>query len=311
MTVNINRNPAQQPKEATRRIPASPYSKRLGIWGRVEASYSDDNSVDVFLDTGMYLNRVPVTSKEWIVPGEDAEKDFNSGERDLPPLKARVFVFMPTFTFSDCFIAPFSGFDNTDRNMSSPFLADDKQKIKERITPSGWHITDDYVTGSHKSVSPDKKTSLEIDYGNEEEAKEAPELHLNLFDNIKVDVIADEVVSLSVFDEVKIKHEKEKTYTVKVFDTELEIMPGKVRLKPKETAIEVDGNALLKTTGNTNIEANGNVDVKGTNVTVEASALLTLKTGDATAFCPNIVPMCPLGPIHGGKPAGIMKLVGG
>ena len=205
-------------------------------------------------------------------------------------------------------------------------MEEDREKIKERITPSGWHVTDDYVTGSHKAVSPDKKTSVEIDYGNEEEPKEEnPELHLTLFDNIKVDVTADDAVALSVFDEVTIEHKKGDSCIVKIFDTELVIKQGEVSLKSKETTIEVDGGATLKTSGNTTVEANGdvtvkatgNAEVKGAQINIEATASATVKapqvqiTGGALqvkgAAAPATGPFCALpnclftGAPHGGN----------
>jgi hypothetical protein len=122
---------------------------------------------------------------------------------------------MPTCTYGDCFVMPFSGFSTIDQ--PKPYMEDDREKIKERITPSGWHTTDDYVTGSHKAVSPDKKTSLEIDYGTEEEPKEdAPELHLVVFDEIKADVVTDDNVTVSVFDEAVIKHTKGEKVEIEI-----------------------------------------------------------------------------------------------
>jgi len=294
MNITVNRNPVTSQQNEIKKTSrkASVFDKQFGIWGKVNAINSNDNTVDVILDTGVYLNNVPVASREWVIYGEDVKKDFNAGERDLPPIQARVFVFMPTFTFNDCFIAPFSGFNNFDKNISSPFLEDDKQNIKERITPSGWHITNDYITGSHKAVSLDKETSLEIDYGTEDKAKEKPELHLKIFDEILID------------------HTKGGSCTVKIFDSELIIKPGEIYIKPKELAIEVDGNVMLKTNGSTKIESSGDTEVKGKNVTVNATESLLLNTGDAAAFCPNIMPNCPLGPVHGGKAAGIIKLRG-
>jgi hypothetical protein len=163
----------------------------------VDALHSEDNTADIFLDSGTYLNRVPVASREWAVSGEDAEKDYNSGERNLPPVQARVFIMMPTCTYNDCFVMPFSGFSTIDQ--PKPYMEDGREKIKERITPGGWHTADDYVTGSRKAVSPDKKTSLEIDYGTEGAPKEdAPELHLDLFDAIKVDIFADDRIEITV-----------------------------------------------------------------------------------------------------------------
>jgi hypothetical protein len=257
----------------------SSYDKRIGAWARVHNINSVNNSVDVFLDTGVFLEGVPVASREWVRNGADVDLDYNTGERDLPPVESRVFVLMPSQTFDDCFVLPISSFNTVDANASSPFLGEGIEKIKERITPSKWHVTDNYVTGSHMSVSPDKKTSLEIDYGTEDEPKEDdPELHLKIFDDVKVDILADDSMTVSVFDEMTISHKKDDSYTVKIFDTEMVIKKGEVFLKPKDTTIEVEGNATLKTTGNTEIEATGNVSVKGVNVDVKASATATINS---------------------------------
>ena len=276
MKITVNRNTPSRQDEARKRAPSiSPNTERFGAWGIVIASYSIDNSVDVMLDTGMVLYHVPVASKEWVIFDEDEERGFNTGERDLPPVKSRVFVFMPTFTFADCFVAPFSGFNNIDKNISDPFLAEDQEDIKDRITPNGWRVTNDYITGSHKSVSPDEKTSFEIDYGTEDEPKkDNPELHLNIFDNIKADIIAEKNINISAFEQVSLEHDAEnKKCTIKVFDTELVIEEGKVTLKPKETEIKVDGNAK--------IEATGDINVKGKNINVEATTKAVIKAVNA------------------------------
>ena len=249
--------------------------KSYGEWGRVEELHSDDCTVDVLLASGIFLNRVPVACNEWVTLNDDTEKGYNTGARDLPPKYARVFVIMPRASYSDCFVAPFSCLSSVDQPV--PFMEDGKERIKDRITPSGWQVTTDDVTGSYKAVSPDKKTSLEIDYGTKEDPKEdAPELHLNLFDQINADVVADDKVVLSVFDELHLEHVKGDSCTLKVFDTELVIKDGEVSIKPKKTTIEVEGNAEIKTSGKTTIEASGDAIVKGANVTVEAASSATI-----------------------------------
>jgi hypothetical protein len=115
MDIIIKRRQAGSPSPQSRLARPSPQDRRWGEWGRVERRHSEDNTVDVYLDSGVYLSRVPVASVEWVIPGEDAEKDYNSGERDLPPERARVFVMMPAFAYADCFIAPFSGFSTIDQ----------------------------------------------------------------------------------------------------------------------------------------------------------------------------------------------------
>jgi phage baseplate assembly protein gpV len=256
----------------------------------------------------MLITNIPVSCHEWVVPGDE----YTSGERNLPPIDARVFVFMPYGTFDGCFVLC-SGLIVTDKNQKTAFMEEDKEKLRKHVTPGNWKTEYDYTTGSYEAISPDKKTSLKIDYGTKEEAKDPPELHLNLFDNIKADVVGDDNVTVSVFDEVKIEHVKEDhvkasafdeisiehkkgdstkisvfdevtfehkkgdSCTVKVFDTELTIKKGEVSVKPKKTTIEVDGDATIKTTGKTTVEATGDATVKGANVTVEAKTAATVK----------------------------------
>jgi len=247
--------------------------KRWGEWGRVD-SQNPDNTINLLLDSGVFLRYVPVACKEWFVLKVDSEKEFNAGERDIPPVNARVFVFMPSYTFNDCFVAPFSGIYTNNKNEAAPFIKADKQKIREAIAPSGWHITDDYVTGSHKSVSPDGKTSLEIDYGTEEAKEENPKLRLNIFDNIKADIKAEDNVHLSVFNEIIIDHTKKDSCTIKIFDTELVIKKGEVSIKPKKTTIDVDGNLTVKTSGDATVEAKGNAKIKATgNITIQGATV--------------------------------------
>jgi hypothetical protein len=297
----------------------TPYDKRYGAWGHVadtdgdeKAAYSGDNSVDVILDMGVYLRHIPVASFEWVVNKTVSEKDYTTGERDLPPPNARVFVMMPTGTFDDCFVLC-SGFSPTEKNDNAPFSDDDTEKIRERIKQGGWHTIYDCYTGTYEAISPDEKTSMKIDYGTEDEAKEKPELHLKLFEKTTLDVIDEDSANLSVFDgEVKVEHKKGDNAKVTVFDTELTIKKGKVTLKPKKTMIDVDGDATIKTSGKTEIEAAGDTSVKGNNVTVEAAILAEVKGAQVKisgTVAPGMGPFCALpnclftGAPHGGNTA--------
>lgn len=203
----------------TKRI-APEYDKRYGEWGRVLDFHSEDNTVDVRLDTGVYLKRVPVSSREWVVSGDDVEKEYNAGERDIPPKASRVFVMMPSGNYYDCFVLC-SGFSTIDQ--PAPFLVENgEERIKERITPSGWHIIDDYVTGRHEAVSPDGKTKFLIDYGTKDEPKEPHELHMEVFHGgepgVKLDFIKGEKIYFEAFGELEITHTKGKSieYTSKL-----------------------------------------------------------------------------------------------
>ena len=214
-----------------------PKDFRIGEKGRVMELHSDSVTVDVVLDTGIYLKYVPVRSMEWVLYGEDTEKEYNAGERDLPPLHSRVFILMPSGTYDDCFVLC-SLFSTPDKG--KPFLDENREKIKEGITPSGWHITNDNDTGSHKAVSRDKKTSIEIDYGSIDKPLDPPELHAQLFHDpekedpgIKLDVVSGKTVDMSVFKDVTLHHEKEKQVVVTAFDTEVTIEKSKLFIAHK------------------------------------------------------------------------------
>ena len=172
-----------------------PNANRYGGWGRVEAVHSEDHSVDVIFDTGLYRKHIPVASREWVMSGEE----YASGARDLPPVNARVFVFMPYGNYDGCFVLC-SGFDVTDKAQQDDFLLAGKEKIKKRVTPANWKKEYHYATGTSEIISPDGKTSVKIDYGTEEEPKDAPELHLKIFEQIKCDIVTDDNMSVSVFD---------------------------------------------------------------------------------------------------------------
>jgi hypothetical protein len=276
MTIRgLRKNGNQSPGSGIRN--SNPYLNRYGAWGISQEAHSDDHSADVLTDSGVLLYHVPVSSREW-VKDEDA---YTSGQRDLPPAGSRVFVMMPTGNFDGCFVLC-SGFVVIDQAQKQAFMAAGKEKIRKRVFPGNWKEEYDCATGTHSIVSPDDKTSFIIDYGTADESKDPPELHMKLFDNIKADIVSDDSIKLSVFDEVKIEHKKDDSAKVTIFDTELTIKKGEVSIKPKKTTIEVDGDATIKTSGNTTVESTGDVSVKGKNVSVEAATKATIKAADAS-----------------------------
>lgn len=213
--------------------------KKFGQWGRVDNFYSEDNSVDVILDTGIFLKRVPVASMEWVVSGTEREKEYNSGERNLPPKFSRVFVIMPSGIFDDAFVLC-SGFNTIEQ--TKPFLDEEKTGIKERVTLAGWHITNDNATGSYKAVSPDGKTSFNIDYGDGEVKSPA-------------------TLTVSVFDtDVKLTHTAGESVEITAFGTELTIKNnGDVSLKCEK----------LDATGQTmNLSASDNIKLESSQVEI-------------------------------------------
>jgi hypothetical protein len=192
MNIIVKKTPAEtDAPKPTKIAQPSPFDNRHGAWGKVDRAHSEDNTVDIYLDTGVHLKRVPVSSREWAVSGTDAGKEYNTGERDLPPVNSRVFVMLPTGRYEDCFVLC-SGFSTIDQ--TAPFMAEDCEDIRERLTPGGWHITDNHRTGSHEAASPDGKTRLTIDYDGDE-----PALRLAVFDQITVEVANNSAV-LSFFD---------------------------------------------------------------------------------------------------------------
>ena len=319
MNIVIKKRSVETSRASRRLDRPSPYDKRYGAWGHVadaeggqKTAYSGDNSVDVILDMGIYLRHTPVASREWVVTGTVSEKEYTTGERDLPPPNARVFVMMPTGTFDDCFVLC-SGFAPVDSNDNTPFAEDETEKFRERIGQGGWHTIYDCVTGSYKAVSPDEKTVVKIDYGTGDEAKEKPELSLKLFEETTLDITDGDSANLSVFGgEVKVEHKKGDNAKITVFDTELTIKKGEVSLKPKKTTIEADGDAVIKTSGKTEIEATGDTTVKGNNVTVEAAVLAEVKGSQVKisgTVTPGTGPFCAVpnclftGAPHGGNTA--------
>jgi hypothetical protein len=235
--------------------------------------------VDIYLDSGTHLKRVPVASREWVISGEDADKKYNSGERNLPPEHSRVFVMMPARTYADCFVAPFSGFSTIGR--AAPYMEDDKEKIKERITPGGWHITGDYVTGSRKAVSPDKKTSIEIDYGTKAEPKgDAPELHFSLFDEIKGDVVTDDSVEVSVFNEAVIKHKKGEKIEAEIGpDVEIAADANVTETIREDLDILVAGDDKKTVGGNREEKVAGNAKYESADTDIKSIAPIGLNDG--------------------------------
>lgn len=196
MTITINKKNA--PKQSGSGIVSSnPNLNRHGAWGIVREVYGEDHSADVLIDSGVLIYHIPVSSKAWVCPGDT----YTCGERDLPPVGARVFVLMPTGNFDGCFVLC-SGFVVTDKAQEDAFLGEGKENIRKHVSPGNWKTESHDATGTYEIVSPDERTSLKINYGTEDEPKDAPELHLTIFDQIACDVISDDTVRLSVFDSV-------------------------------------------------------------------------------------------------------------
>jgi hypothetical protein len=272
---------------------------RIGEYGRVKRLHSEDVTVDVLLDSGVYLKHVPVRSKGWVIYQEDSEKDFNAGGRDLPPLHTRVFILMPTGTYSDCFVLC-SLFSTPDK--AEPFLAEDKERIQEIQTPSWWHITNDNDTGSHKAVSPDKKTSRNLDYGSKDAPLDPPELHEKLFHDeekndfgLKLDIVSGESVEFEIFEEVMYKCFKGDFSSLEeLIDRYYTYRENVITNIEKNQETRVKQNSLHES-DNTDFHSNKPMGIKGTNTQLGGDNLRPFWTDliKAVSRNPIWIPLAP------------------
>lgn len=221
MTIKVRRKEGQMAARPPKAAAGIPPGLRIGEWARVVKARSEDCSIDVITASGAFLKHVPVASREWSAPLEGGG---HSGERDLPPVNARVFVLMPSLSFSDCFALPFSGHSVIDR--PAPFMDAGEEGAVERIEPSGWRSRSDRGSGSRRIESPDGKTFLDVSYEGGAGALE-----------------------LSLFDDVKITVGEGKSAVIEAFDATIEIKSGSASVKTKNLKIEADGELSVKTSG--------------------------------------------------------------
>ena len=289
MAVNVhfhkkNPLPGQQP------LPIGGFSSlRFGFYGMVTEVHPEDNTVQVRMDTGRVISGLRVASLEWVTI--DEEKGVLSGQRRLPPVDTFVFCITPDSDPTRGLVLCSAFGFQVPEYYNFKEDSEDAANTKKRVTNSGWVFTEDNRTGTVVAQNkPDEPTvKIEIDQETKDDEKVTLTIHGNVFTVDKENGIV--------------------IQTNKNVNIEAE---GDVFLKTDgKAALDIGGDAEVKAGGNVNVEATGNADLKGVNVTVDASAMLTLKTGDATPFMPNIVPACPFGMPHGGPSAGIVKLKGG
>ncbi|GHU65093.1 hypothetical protein FACS189447_03410 [Spirochaetia bacterium] len=293
------------------------FSGRFGAWGTVQAVHSDHHAVDVYMDTGTFIEYVPVSSKEWVKKNDD----YTSGERDLPPEEARVFVMMPTGTLDGCFVLC-SGFTTLDQGHRDSFMPEEKEKERFRVTPGNWKETYQYENGSYKIVSPDEETSAELDYSGDD-----PTLKLTLFEKIKLTITSITSFLLSFFDdEVIVDHKSGDSIKITAYDSDITIKEGEITINAKKTTVNVTGDCSLTATGKVEVTSSVSADVTAPKVSVIAassadidSPAVTIKSAatvisggtlknDGTAaptgkgpFCAT--PVCPFGFPHVGNVA--------
>ena len=266
----------------------SPEDSRYGFWGLVTELHPENHTVHVRTPEGRVISNVRVSSSVWVTVDEG--KGFLSGRRYMPPVDTFVLVFMPNGSYASAVIIA-SGFSYDPQHSNFMEGSEDAKEIDEFIKNSGWKHTEDNRTGTRALQNkPDNPTiKLEIDQEKEGDEKVVLTIHGNVF-------------TVEKGNGIKVETDKNVEFAVKGNAT--------FNVDGDMTA-EVKGKTGITSAGNVNIESSANIDVKGVNATVEASAMLTLKSGDAASWMPNCVPVCPFGMPHGGVQAGIVKLKGG
>jgi hypothetical protein len=125
-------------------------AQRYGMWCKVMERHSEDHTVDIETAEGFTITRIPVASREWVTLDDPV-----LGERNLPPVKSMVFMFMPTggidnaFIFGSCFLP------SLDKH-TAEFLQKDKEDEELTQSEGNWKRTFDKVTGDLEIVGTDE-----------------------------------------------------------------------------------------------------------------------------------------------------------
>jgi hypothetical protein len=293
----------------------------FGFFGMVTELHPEDNTVHVRTNSGLELSGLRVASLEWVTI--DEEKGFLSGERRLPPVNTYVFCVMPTGDPASALVLC-SAFGYQAANHAA-FKEDseDAKFIKKQVDNAGWVRELDYRTGTRSVKNHPEGETIKIEVDQEEDGNEKVTItiHSNIFtvdkDNgIKIETEKNVDIAVkgnaTVNVDGDLSAEVKGNATIKADGDLSAEVKGNATLKVDgDLSAEAVGKANIKSTGAATVESSADVSAKGVNVTVEASAMITLKSGDAAAWMPNCVPVCPFGMPHGGPSAGIVKLKGG
>jgi hypothetical protein len=267
---------------------STPYDARYGFEGMVTELHPENNTVHVRTPEGREISNVKVISP-WVTI--DKDKGYLSGKRHLPPIDTYVLVFMPNGEYSSAVIIG-SVFSNDPQHGDFKEDSEDAKEINEGIENSGWKYTDDKRTGTRvlQNKPKDPTIKIEVDQEKNEDEKVTITIHGSIFTVDKNDGI---------------KVETDKNIAVSAKGNATVDVGG-------DMSATVKGKTNIKSTGAVNVESSADITAKGVNATVEASTMLTLKTGDASAWIPNGIAVCPYNGIpHGGEALGIAKLKGG
>lgn len=107
---------------------------RVGFWGTVCKQKIDTHRVDVIMDIGRKILDIPVAMNTWVTKNDN--DNYVTGERNLPPIGAFVFVLMPTKTVSGAF-----------------------------VLCSGIPYGEAFASDFYKNTEPDTKTTTKKDFG--------------------------------------------------------------------------------------------------------------------------------------------------
>lgn len=183
--MNVNLTKRRKDSNQTSHESKSYLNDRIGMWASVIAVHSESNSVDILTDTGYSCINIPVVSTEWIC--NDTNKSFVSGERNLPPVKSRVFVLMPYRTMDGAFVLC-SGYTKGDTGTHNLWAKskNDIEKfnyIKEKISLSGWKYKEYEKDGNKVVESLDGKIKIELVLADNSEDNLVKGINIESWDN--------------------------------------------------------------------------------------------------------------------------------
>jgi len=167
--VNIRniRAPAFRPQTASKQMKesfnVSSFATPLYCtWGKVIDSHSEDNTVDVELQTGIEIRRIGVRSLEWAGANSDAY-----GERDLPPNGCKILILFPDGIIENAFVIC-SGLDifgDVGTKQKEELLVSGKETEYLRIKEGGLKTTYEKSTGVYTIEVNDAVISIDASGG--------------------------------------------------------------------------------------------------------------------------------------------------
>jgi len=178
------------------------YNNRIGFWGDVSEVNSSTNTCTVISDQGLEFQGIQIATREWI--NADKNKDYVCCEKNLPTIGSRVFVLVPNNNITSAFVLC-SGYPINENDTQVLFTKVDENKtdeenqkeiekkniIREKITQSGWYISENYETGNLLFESNDKTILLEININKDDENSKEKEILVKVWDN-EIKIIPDD-----------------------------------------------------------------------------------------------------------------------